>query len=131
MAAPAARKGDRVTATDTHIVVVPSPPGSAALPHPFSGILDGNLVSDVLVDGEPAAVMGSTATNSPGHLPAPPGTQFLRQPSNQAAITAGSATVYLGGKPAARAGDIAKTCNDPVDLPLGQVVVSGGTVMIG
>jgi uncharacterized Zn-binding protein involved in type VI secretion len=42
----------------------------------------------------------------------------------------GSATVKVGGKMAARAGDTVKTCNDPADMPVGQIV-SAGTVLIG
>jgi uncharacterized Zn-binding protein involved in type VI secretion len=42
----------------------------------------------------------------------------------------GSATVMINGKPAARAGDTAMTCNDPSPLPVGTVVATG-TVMIG
>ena len=36
----------------------------------------------------------------------------------------------INGKPAARAGDKALTCNDPADLPAGTVIAVG-TVMIG
>jgi uncharacterized Zn-binding protein involved in type VI secretion len=36
----------------------------------------------------------------------------------------------INGKPAARAGDQALTCNDPVDVPAGTVVASG-RVLIG
>ena len=42
----------------------------------------------------------------------------------------GSATVLINGKMAARNGDTALTCNDPVDMPVGTVVAAG-TVMIG
>ena len=45
-------------------------------------------------------------------------------------VTIGSATVMIGGQPAARAGDTATTCNDPADLPAGTVVAAG-TVMVG
>jgi uncharacterized Zn-binding protein involved in type VI secretion len=38
--------------------------------------------------------------------------------------------VKVNGKPAARTGDKAVTCNDPSDLPVGTVVAAG-TVMIG
>jgi uncharacterized Zn-binding protein involved in type VI secretion len=38
--------------------------------------------------------------------------------------------VKINGKMAARNGDIAETCNDPVDLPVGQVIAVG-TVFIG
>jgi uncharacterized Zn-binding protein involved in type VI secretion len=42
----------------------------------------------------------------------------------------GSQTVKINGKAAARNGDICDTCNDPSDLPAGQIIASG-TVMIG
>jgi uncharacterized Zn-binding protein involved in type VI secretion len=42
----------------------------------------------------------------------------------------GSTTVTINGKAAARAGDPVRTCNDPTDLPVGQIVAQG-TVMIG
>jgi uncharacterized Zn-binding protein involved in type VI secretion len=38
--------------------------------------------------------------------------------------------VLINKKPAARAGDKAQTCNDPVPLPVGTVVATG-TVLIG
>jgi uncharacterized Zn-binding protein involved in type VI secretion len=38
--------------------------------------------------------------------------------------------VHINGKPAARMGDMAQTCNDPADLPAGTVIASG-TVLIG
>jgi uncharacterized Zn-binding protein involved in type VI secretion len=38
--------------------------------------------------------------------------------------------VLINGKPAARQGDTALTCNDPADLPAGTVVAAG-TVMVG
>ena len=45
MGQPAAKQGDRSSGTDTHIVLVPSPPGPDAdpLPHPFAGMLAGGL----------------------------------------------------------------------------------------
>ncbi|MFC0533292.1 PAAR domain-containing protein [Phytohabitans kaempferiae] len=129
---PAAAQDHQVVAVDTHIVLVPSPSGSTPvpLPHAFSGRLDGGLVSTVKIGGQPAAVVGSTATNSPAHLPTPPGVSFQRTPSDKGTVQVGSATVKIGGKSAARTGDTAMTCNDPADLPAGTVV-AGGTVMIG
>jgi uncharacterized Zn-binding protein involved in type VI secretion len=62
----------------------------------------------------------------------PQGGPFQKPPTNQGKIIIGSTTVMINGKPAARMGDTAMTCNDPVDLPVGQVVVSGPCkVMIG
>ena len=65
----------------------------------------------------------STATNTPPHIPI--GGTFVDPPNNRATIVTGSATVHINGKPAARAGDTAPTCNDPVDLPVGTVVAAG------
>jgi uncharacterized Zn-binding protein involved in type VI secretion len=130
MSQPAAKQGDRITALDTHIIMIPAPSGAVPtpVPHPFNGILDGNLSPDVQVMGMAAATQGSTATNTPPHIPQ--GGPFQKPPSNRGQIIAGSATVLINGKPAARLGDQAMTCNDPVDLPVGNVVASS-TVLIG
>jgi len=130
MALPAAKQGDRIVATDTHIVMIPSPGGPVPtpLPHPFAGILDGSLSSDVNIEGKPAATQGSTATNTPAHIPQ--GGPFQKPPANRATIQLGSSTVFINGKAAARNGDTATTCNDPADLPAGTVIAVG-TVFIG
>jgi uncharacterized Zn-binding protein involved in type VI secretion len=132
MGQPAAKQGDQINAIDMHIVMVPSPGGPVPtpLPHPFTGIINGSLSSNVQIMGMPAATVGSTATNTPPHLPTPPGTAFQKPPSNQATIVLGSTTVLINGQGAARMGDTAKTCNDPADLPVGQVLATG-TVLIG
>jgi uncharacterized Zn-binding protein involved in type VI secretion len=131
MGRPAAKQGDLVTALDTHVVVLPSPPGGTArLPHPFRGELGGGLSPDVKIAGKPAATVGSTARNSPAHVPTPPGVAFQKPPSNTATVRQGSATVRINGKPAARHGDPATTCNDPTDQLVGNVVAVG-TVLIG
>ena len=75
--------------------------------------------------GKPAAVVGSTADNTPPHVPTPPGTVFQTAADNKGTIQAGSPTVKINGKPAARDGDPALTCNDPSDLPVGTVVAGG------
>lgn len=130
MGQPAAKQGDHITALDTHIVLIPSPGGPVPtpLPHPFNGLLDGNLSTNVNIMGLPAATVGSTADNMPPHIPQ--GGPFQVPPTNQGQIMNGSATVMINGKPAARAGDTAMTCNDPAPLPAGTVVATG-TVMIG
>jgi uncharacterized Zn-binding protein involved in type VI secretion len=128
---PAAKQGDQITGIDMHIVLVPSPGGPVPtpLPHPFNGIIDGSLSADVMIDGRPAATVGSTASNTPPHLPTPPGTSFQIPPANRGTIVIGSATVMINGKPAARAGDQAQTCADPVPNPASQVIAAG-TVLI-
>lgn len=133
MGQPAAKQGDRVVAVDTHIVMVPGPPAPPVptpLPHPFAGVLSGGLSSDVKISGMPAATVGSTADNTPPHIPVAPGTSFQRPPTNKATIQQGSPTVKINGKPAARNGDKALTCNDPADLAAGTVIAVGN-VMIG
>jgi len=130
MGQPAAKQGDQIVATDIHIVMIPSPGGPVPtpLPHPFSGIISGGLSQDVMIMGMPAATVNSIATNIPPHIPQ--GGPFQRPPSNQGEIIMGSSTVFINNKPAARNGDTAKTCNDPVDLPVGTVVAVGD-VLIG
>jgi len=132
MGQPAAKQGDQIRAIDTHIVLVPSPSGSVPtpLPHPFSGILNGGLSTNVKIMGKPAAVVGSTADNSPPHVPTAPGVSFQKPPTNKATIQMGSTSVMINGKPAARNGDKALTCNDPADLPAGTIIAVG-TVLIG
>lgn len=124
----AAKEGDRIVATDTHRVVAPN---GAVTPTrlPFSGKLDNELSRNVKIGGKRAATQDSTATNKPRHIvPAP--LRFGPEPDNQGTITRGSRTVRINGKPAARHGDPAKTCDDYVGTPMGRVVASG-TVNIG
>ncbi|HVF50659.1 MAG TPA: PAAR domain-containing protein [Pyrinomonadaceae bacterium] len=132
MGQPAAKQGDQIIAVDTHIVMVPSPGGPVPtpLPHPFTGILNGSLSSDVNIMGMAAAVVGSTADNTPPHIPTPPGTSFQKPPANKGTVQMGSPTVKINGKMAARNGDTAMTCNDPADAPVGTVIAVG-TVLIG
>jgi uncharacterized Zn-binding protein involved in type VI secretion len=93
MGQPAAKQGDQIVATDIHIVMIPTPPGSpvpTAMPHPFTGIISDGLSSDVKIMGMPAATAGSTADNTPPHVPTPPGTMIQKPPSNKGKIQIGS-----------------------------------------
>ncbi len=130
MGQPAAKQGDQIVAVDTHIIMIPSPGGPVPtpLPHPFTGMIAGGLSANVKIMGMPAATLGSTADNLPPHIPQ--GGPFQKPPANKATIMIGSPTVLINGKPAARNGDMALTCNDPVDLPVGKIIAVG-TVMIG
>jgi uncharacterized Zn-binding protein involved in type VI secretion len=132
MGQPGAKQGDIIQAVDTHIVMVPSPGGPVPTPtpgHPFNGMIDGNLSADVKIMGLAAATVGSTGRNQPPHIPIG-GPSFQIPPTNQGTIITGSATVLINGKPAARNGDTANTCNDPAPLPVGTVIATG-TVLIG
>lgn len=131
---PAAKQGDTITAMDTHILMVPAPPGppvpTPTPGHPFSGVVNGNLSPNVHIMGMPAATQGSTAQNTPPHIPLNPTAPFQVPPTNQATIIMGSSTVFINNRPAARNGDMAQTCDDVVPAPHGQVVAVG-TVLIG
>ena len=120
---PAAKQGDHVVGVDTHLCQ------GAPTPVPFDGVLDEALSPNVLAEHRHVAFVGSTATNTPPHVP-PPGKTFDVPPSNQARVVVGSATVLVNHKPFARHGDAAETCNDPADLPVGSVVASS-TVVVG
>lgn len=128
MGMPAAKQNDQVMATDTHIILIPPYSTPTPLPHPFAGMLTGSLSSDVNIGGLPAATVGSTADNTPPHIPQ--GGSFQKPPANKGQIIMGSGTVFINGQPAARQGDTATTCNDPADLPAGSVIAAG-TVFIG
>lgn len=127
MGQPAAKKGDQIMATDMHFVIIPSSPSPVLLPHPFTGTINGNVSADVNIMGVPAATVDSTADSVP-HIPA--GASFAKPPSNKGTIKVGSPTVLINGKMAARNGDMAMTCNDPADSPMGTVIAVG-TVFIG
>lgn len=132
MGQPAAKQGDQVVGVDTHIVMVPAPPGSPVptpLPHPFAGMLDASLSTDVKIMGMAAAVVGSMASNQPPHIPTPPGVSFQVPPTNKGTILQGSSTVMINNKPAARNGDTAQTCGEPPNMS--STVIAVGTVMIG
>jgi len=132
MGQPAAKQGDKINATDTHFVLEPKGPNMVqdVQSLTFAGQLSGGLSNDVKIMGKPAAVVGSTADNTPPHVVQPPATKFVKDPSNKGTIQSGSQTVKINGKAAARNGDPALTCNDPQDLAVGTVEADG-TVMIG
>lgn len=128
MGQPVAKRGDRISATDTHLIQPPGPVPTIRVPHPFNGVIDGALSENVNIEGRPAAMVNSTATNNPPH--APIGGSFVKPPSNRATIISGSATVFINRRPAARNGDTALTCNDPADQPVGSVQAAS-SVRIG
>lgn len=127
---PAAKRGDRVVGVDTHVVMIPSPGGPVPtpMPLPFAGTLDGALSDDVKIANEPAAVQGSTASNTP-HVPA--GGPFQKPPADKGTVQTGSATVFVNNKPLAQMGATALTCNDPTDAPNGTVIATTTKVLVG
>ena len=73
MGQPAAKANDRITATDTHIVMVVAGPSlvPTPLPHVFAGTIDSGVVPTVTIAGQLAATVGSIAHNLPPHLLVP------------------------------------------------------------
>ncbi|NLT57995.1 MAG: hypothetical protein GXX99_03435 [Clostridiales bacterium] len=128
MGSPAAKQGDSVTGIDMHLIQPPSSSPPVMTPLPFCGLLDGGLCQSVFIMGAPAATVDSTATNLPPHIPT--GGSFVNPPANRATVVTGSASVNIGGKAAARAGDKADTCNDD-GQPQGGTVAALGSVLIG
>jgi uncharacterized Zn-binding protein involved in type VI secretion len=130
MGEPAAKEGDAVVGIDTHVIMIPSPGGPVPTPTPmpFNGQLSGDLSGSVMVDNMRAAVLGSTASNTPPHIPT--GGPFQSPPTNKATVHKASASVYFDNKGAARMGDTAMTCNDPADAPNG-CVIAVSTIFIG
>ena len=127
MGMPAAKQGDRVTALDLHLIQPPGSTPPVTVPHAFSGLLTQQLSSNVRILGLAAATVGSVAINTPPHIPQ--GGSFVNPPTNRGTVRAGSSSVRINGKAAARAGDRAETCAEPSN-PAAKVVAAG-TVRIG
>ena len=66
-----------------------------SVPVSLVGVISGGTVATVKIAGQPAAVQGSTADNSPAHIATPPGVTFQKPPANKATIQKGSATVTI------------------------------------
>ena len=129
----AAKEGDQVIGTCTHVVQVPAPPGPPVptpIPgHVFSAKLDDALSDDVLIENKKAAVAGTTAKNDPEHV-AMGGPAFQPpNPQNKATIKKGSQSVEINGKAAARMGDTVETCC--MAKSPGNLVIPSCSVEIG
>jgi uncharacterized Zn-binding protein involved in type VI secretion len=78
---PAARMGDTVTGSDTHVIMVPSPGGPVPTPTPMpfqvpptnQGTISKGSAT-VLINGKPAARTGDTVLTCNDPAPAPVGT---------------------------------------------------------
>lgn len=108
----AARLGDAVTGTTAGEHTGHVPPHS---PEAFSGEISGGCSNDVLINGIPAAVVGSTTTERDSCCG-----------NSQGVIATGSGTVFVNGKPAARIGDALAPHSGT-----GQISAGSGDVSIG
>jgi uncharacterized Zn-binding protein involved in type VI secretion len=129
MGVPAVVMGDRIMGTCMGHQVPGPPTGNPipAPPMPFSAPLLTGLATKVLIGGKPAAVVGSSGMNTPPHVGLHASDPFLAPPSQQGRVVAGSATVLIEGKPAAKTGGQCLIC---LGLP-GQLVGTAATVLIG
>lgn len=84
-------------------------------PLPITGYINGNCSSDVMINGIPAATVGSTTFE-----------QDACCGTNSGVVAQGSSTVFINGKPAARIGD-------KIDPHNGTANITGGSsnVIIG
>ena len=126
---PAAVMGDRIMGTCMGHQI-PSPPvgnPGPAPPMPFSAPLLQGLATKVLIGGKPAAVVGSSGMNTPPHVGLHVSDPFMGPPTQQGRVVAGSMTVLIEGKPAAKTGAQCMIC---LGLP-GNLLGSAATVLIG
>jgi uncharacterized Zn-binding protein involved in type VI secretion len=129
MGMPAAVTGDKVTGV-CPLHLIPNPASGVPQPGPpmpFSAPLTTATCPTVQIGGKPAAVLGSQGVNTPPHVGLHPADPFLVPALELGVVTNGSATVLFGGIPAARMGDAGTCCGQPV----GQVIATGVTVLIG
>jgi uncharacterized Zn-binding protein involved in type VI secretion len=128
MGAPAIVMGDQITGQcPNHLM--PNPATGAPQPSPpmpFSAPLTQGLVQSVLIGGKPAAVVGSSGMNTPPHVGLHPSDPFLVPTTELGQVTSGSATVLIGGQPAATAQSMCTCCAVPGSLvPTVQQVLIG------
>lgn len=128
MGAPAIVMNDKITGQcPNHFI--PNPATGAPQPSPplpFSAPLTKGLVDSVKIGGKSAAVAGSSGTCVPPHVGLHPSDPFLAPTAQIGQIASGSATVFIGGKPAATAQSMCTCCAVP-----GSLVPTVMTVLIG
>lgn len=128
MGAPAIVMGDKIMGVcPNHLI--PNPASGAPQPgppFPFSAPITTGTVATVTIGGKAAAVMGSSGMNNPPHVGLHPSDPYMAPPTQMGRIVAGSATVTIGGQPAATAQSSATCC-----VSSGNLVPSVMTVLIG
>jgi len=129
MGQPAAVAGDQVMGT-CPLHLIPNPASGVPQPgppFPFAAPITIGTCATVLIGSTPAVVVGAQGLNTPPHVGLHPADPFMAPPAQQAIVTQGSTTVLFGGIPAARMGDPATCCAQPV----GTLMGSQATVLIG
>src|SRR6266511_4415042 len=115
---PAARMGDNIKQDTPHCHAPIHPPAPVPTPVPHPGLplsIVSATVPTVVIQGQPAAVVGSISTpcSLPSCVPAGPGM-----------ISMGSMKVMIQGGPAARVNDMTAhaSCVAPIPSPVGKVM---------
>jgi uncharacterized Zn-binding protein involved in type VI secretion len=124
----AARENDNAEhdSPHCHAPIHPAVPTPTPLAHsPVSLPIVSACATNVLINNLAAAVVGSQTQTCmlPSCVPGGPGV-----------VAMGSATVMMGGKPAARVGDMVAfaSCVAPIPSPTGKILAPGSpTVIIG
>jgi uncharacterized Zn-binding protein involved in type VI secretion len=125
---PAARQTDNVLhdAPHCHAPIHPPAPVPTPLAHPPMPLpITLNTIPTVLINNLPAAVV--TSQSNPCAIPS-------CIPGGPGVVANGSATVLIGNRPAARAGDLVSfpACVGPIPSPTGKILPPcSPTVMIG
>lgn len=128
MGTPAAILGDSITGACA-IHQIPGPQGGPipSPPVPFRAPLLQGLATRTLIAGKPAAVAGSLGYSTPPHVGLHPADPFATPPTQIGTVTAGSPTVLVEGRPAARTGAPSTMCGGAP----GSLIGSAATVLIG
>lgn len=129
MGSPAAVLGDQITA-QCAIHMIPNPATGAPQPSPplpFSAPITLGTVASVLISGKAAAVVGSSGYNTPPHVGLHPSDPYMIPTAQIGQVMVGSASVMIGGQPAATASSQCTVCGS---LP-GNLIASGSTVLVG
>lgn len=111
MGAAAVVMGDQVTGQCAGHQI-PGPVGSPipGPPLPFAAPLLQGLASTVTIGGKPAAVKGSSGTNTPPHVGLHPSDSKFAPNLQEAQVVAGSSSVTFDGKAAAYSGCSVTAC---------------------
>jgi uncharacterized Zn-binding protein involved in type VI secretion len=129
MGTPAAVLGDQITGS-CPLHQIPNPTTGApqpAPPLPFAAPLLQGLATKTFIGGKPAAVQGSSGLNTPPHPGLHPSDPFMVATTQRGQVAAGSTSVLIEGRPAARTGSACTIC---AGKP-GQLTGSAATVLIG
>ena len=127
MALPAVRQTDRINGICTKHLMPSASGTQPAGPRAFSAPISLGTNPQVLIAGQPAAVVGSSGMNdNPAHAGIVDGA-FAAPAGQIGRITQGSQTVLIGGQPAASTAARATCCTgDP-----GTLAPGAPTVLIG